>query len=178
MSRQSVNWGGMDAGDEMLYPAQTIDGLVSLAGGRELQKLLANIDGAIKCPTGSAVFTKAPGSLSKHFQGLVHTATPFYLAHDWESKLVSCYTQSLSAATSSGPFSTIAVPLLGAGCKGIPVAHAVRLACIACRSWDADATPSSPSLHVIFGIQDPSIESQFQAEFGEIITPKPRRSLH
>ncbi|ETV69910.1 hypothetical protein H257_14509 [Aphanomyces astaci] len=148
----------------MLYPAQTIDGLVSLAGGRqELQKLLANIDGAIKCPTGSAVFTKAP----------VHTATPFYLAHDWESKLVSYYNQSLYVTTASGPFSMIAVSLLGSGCKGIPVADAVRLACIACRAWDADATPSIPSLHVIFGIQDPSIETQFQAEFARNQRNKP-----
>ncbi|RHY33279.1 hypothetical protein DYB32_001749 [Aphanomyces invadans] len=117
MTHQSLNWGGMDAGDKMLYPVQTIDGLVCLAGGHELQKLLDGIKGPIKCPTGSAVFTKAPGTLSKRFQGIVHTATPFYLALDWEYKLASCYIESLNLAFTAGPFLSIATPLLGAGCK-------------------------------------------------------------
>ncbi|ETW02827.1 hypothetical protein H310_05309 [Aphanomyces invadans] len=165
MTHQSLNWGGMDAGDKMLYPVQTIDGLVCLAGGHELQKLLDGIKGPIKCPTGSAVFTKAPGTLSKRFQGIVHTATPFYLALDWEYKLASCYIESLNLAFTAGPFLSIATPLLGAGCKGIPVPDAVRLAGHACRKWDAMSTPRIPPLDLIFGVQDPAIGELISAEF-------------
>ncbi|KAF0685067.1 Aste57867_22995 [Aphanomyces stellatus] len=161
MERQSVNWGGMDAGENMLYPAQTVDGLVGIAGGPAQSAQLAAIS---KCPTGHAVSTAATGTLARHFERIVHTATPFYASPKWELQLRACYMHSLSIATKAAKSeTTIATPILGAGCKGIPVEDAVGAAADACRAWDA-ANPGSRA-HLIVAIQDPSLHTLLRAAF-------------
>jgi hypothetical protein len=93
-SNSSRGWGGMDAGDGMLYPAQVVDGLVHQLGGRALREQLQAVraervwgqppdvgrrDEAgqlIRCPEGSAVVTSGAGSLG--FELIAHTAPPFW----------------------------------------------------------------------------------------------------
>ncbi|CAK4506872.1 unnamed protein product [Aphanomyces euteiches] len=96
LESESAKWGGMDAGENMLYPAQTVDGLVTLAGGVALREHLANMPGSPKCPCGSVVVTPSTGSLVNHFQAIVHTSTPFYSSPEWAIKLHQCYTNSLT----------------------------------------------------------------------------------
>ena len=66
----ATSWGGMDAGENMVYPAQAVDGMVHIAGGKELAlacQLVPEHARGIRCPVGTPVSTP-PGSsrLSAH----------------------------------------------------------------------------------------------------------------
>ena len=56
----SGGWGGMDAGDNMLYRAEAVDGVVTSEGGRQLRALCerakATLPGKM-LPVGQAVMT-------------------------------------------------------------------------------------------------------------------------
>ena len=73
----SSTWGGMDVvGSDMLFPAQTVDGMVHLVGGAALRQELDHVLGG--CPVGHAVLTTtAPGEqFSDYYHAIVHTSTP------------------------------------------------------------------------------------------------------
>ena len=78
----SMSWRGMDAGADMLYPAQVVDGVVRALGGKALAIACRNvpqISPGVRVATGSAVCTP-PGSerLAELYQTIVHTVPPFY----------------------------------------------------------------------------------------------------
>ena len=63
-------WGGMEAGANMLYPAQSVDGRVHAAGGAALREALLALPeaGGERCPVGSAVLTEAHGELRDNYR--------------------------------------------------------------------------------------------------------------
>jgi O-acetyl-ADP-ribose deacetylase (regulator of RNase III) len=95
-------WGGMDVGSGMVFPAQTIDGLVHQLGGEQLRyECLAiqplpcrplwlynygkhvmseEVETTKKlCPEGMAVQTSSGGpNLQVHYDTIIHTTPPFY----------------------------------------------------------------------------------------------------
>ncbi len=147
---ESARWGGMEAGYNMIYPAQTVDGLVHLAGGADLASVITALPttaGGLKCGTGDAVVTDACGKLSDRFRYIIHTATPFHSSKNWSTNLASCYDSSLTVA-SRLRCQSIATPLLGAGCKGIPEKDAVLIAVQACSKWARDHEHEPVVLHL------------------------------
>jgi hypothetical protein len=81
----SAKWGGMEAGEDMLYPVQVLDGLVHEECGPQLLHFLQSLpeqppyrDDAgqsIRCPVGTSVVSPSFGTM-KNFTGLiVHTCT-------------------------------------------------------------------------------------------------------
>ena len=63
-------WGGMEAGANMLYPAQSVDGRVHAAGGAVLREALLALPSTRgeRCPVGSAVLTEAHGELRDSYR--------------------------------------------------------------------------------------------------------------
>ena len=107
-----VMWGGMEAGDRMLYAGQVIDGQVHALGGAALREACEALpprdsDGR-RCAIGEAALTCAPGELGRHFRHIVHTATPAFRGDchageqaavgAWATALGSCYESSLELA--------------------------------------------------------------------------------
>ena len=97
-------WGGMEAGQGMMYSVQVVDGAVTEFGGHELVKALKAIpiikeddtprDSRFqprRCRIGDAVRTSAAGSLKFNFDYLVHTVAPFRNDEQWVRLLASCY---------------------------------------------------------------------------------------
>ena len=78
----------MDAGSGMLYPAQSVDGVVHTYGGNELREMLQavasdGVDAAgqpVRCAVGRAVVTPSAGSLRDGFDRIAHTVPPFWIA--------------------------------------------------------------------------------------------------
>jgi O-acetyl-ADP-ribose deacetylase (regulator of RNase III) len=156
-------WGGMEAGPNMFYASQVVDGRVHALGGKalayELSKVPCRGSSKTKCEIGSAVSTISTGELAGHFEHIIHTATPAYqhetirghyadqhyadgTGRNWIELLCSCYTSSFDLAwelmpkvTSPGTATTIASPLLGAGAKLGPGAAAADVAVRAASSW-------------------------------------------
>ena len=150
----SSRWGGMDAGEDMLYPVQTVDGLVHQESGYELLKFLMLLpeqvpytDKAgqkIRCATGNCVLSPSYGNLRPYFGRIIHTVPPFYNEMHWESKLESCYISSFVAAWGSTDMkqsASILSVLLGSGCRGIPIDEAARIAASACRRYHDEMLP-------------------------------------
>ena len=111
----------MDAGPNMLYPSQVVDGLTHMHAGTELRAALAamptNADGE-RCATGAAVLSE-PFRLRDRFDVLIHTPPPFWpdsASDGWRQQLASCYTSSILAlvegARGDGPVA-VASPLVG-----------------------------------------------------------------
>ena len=158
-------WGGMEAGQGMMYSVQVVDGAVTEFGGHDLVLALKALpvveDDDVardsrfpprRCFVGDAVRTVAAGSLKHNFQGLVHTVAPFRSDEAWAHKLASCYKRCLDVATCDVSKSrkkggsggeehgvSIAVPLLGAGARGAAPAEAAVVAAEAISAWRRDA---------------------------------------
>ena len=143
--------------DFAVYPHQAVDGLVTEFGGPELRRALeelpADCDG-VRCAIGSAVMTPSFSELSGMYGALIHAPPPTYrlLQHsDWSEQLQRTYHSAFRMAALSG-LTTLAVPLLGAGARGAPMAEAIDVAATATMSWTSDlAEPSA--LTVRFGLQ-------------------------
>jgi O-acetyl-ADP-ribose deacetylase (regulator of RNase III) len=94
-----TQWGGMDVGNGMLFPAAVIDGLVHQLGGRRLQNECSMLpkhsfsraysnqqsqttlrdDQEVKCPVGAAVVTSSGDkALKAEYDIIIHTVPPFY----------------------------------------------------------------------------------------------------
>jgi O-acetyl-ADP-ribose deacetylase (regulator of RNase III) len=150
----------MDAGQNMMYPVQVLDGCVHIECGASLLKHLQSmpdqspfvdsVGQAIKCPIGTAVLSPTFGALSPYFGNIIHTVAPFQNDVHWEKLLQCCYLSCFRLAmlkvegnlknqfTSLNPASTIATTLIGAGCRGITIDNATRVAAAACAIFDKE----------------------------------------
>ncbi len=153
----SSGWGGMDAGSNMLYPTQVVDGVTHLHAGHQLRAALQvfSIDAlGQRCGIGRAVVTSS--FALRHFDLISHTPTPFWPSSSdasdldrWRQQLSDCYESSvlailqharaaalhslgtaISPAASSPNTGTIciAAPLLGTGAAGAPVSAGAQCA--------------------------------------------------
>ena len=155
----SSRWGGMDKGENMMYPVQCLDGVVHSEAGSGLLAYLQSLpeqhpfrDSAgqiVRCPVGQAVLSPSFG-LSSYFSALIHTVPPFYSDENCEAKLLSCYSNTLLLISASGHVNsrrvirptTAATVLLGSGVRGIPVETAARIASRACAEFQPVVSPS------------------------------------
>lgn len=157
---KSSKWGGMDVGDDMLYPVQVVDGMVHEQCGPALLHFLKSLpeeppfeDDAgqrIRCPVGTSVISPSFGSLKPYFGSILHTVSPFYRDPKWESKLLNCYFSSFQMAYKSlrgQKEITIASVLVGSGARGIPVEEAARVAATACRLFSREMSTSTCNDH-------------------------------
>ena len=144
LEKSSSGWGGLDAGEGMLYPAQVVDGLVHAHAGSKLKQALAvptaNADG-VRCGVGAAFIT--PAFELVNFDVISHAPTPFWPADassdftpflEWAKQLSACYTSGFAALRTPWEGSTdpqpiaLATPLLGAGAAGAPLEAAAQIA--------------------------------------------------
>jgi O-acetyl-ADP-ribose deacetylase (regulator of RNase III) len=163
----------------IIYPEQTVDGLVYELSGGEMQAALAALptldaDGT-RCVAGAAVmFSLAHGSspLGQNFQHVVHAVAPLHGAEGWASTLGRCYWSALDLvwqASSSveeedkPAVAAVILPLLGAGAKGVPVAEATRIAAVHCASWQPQNIESDgQNLELMFGVHDDEVAEHFE----------------
>lgn len=154
--RTSSAWGGMEAGANMLYPSQVVDGLTHLHAGPALRAALSltKVDAhGHRCPTGCALLSSS--FELRHFDLIAHTPTPYWPPSDdasqhdqWRKDIIACYLSSVLAVVEGAPLGAvrsasapplpssrasttpilIAAPLLGAGAKGAPVKAAAQCA--------------------------------------------------
>ena len=143
--------------DFVVYPHQAIDGLVSEFGGDGLAAALAaqpaDAHGR-RCRVGSALMTPAFSELLELYEGLIHAVPPTYRLlepHEWADQLRSTYHAAFHTAQRAG-VATLAVPLLGAGARGAPMADAILVAAEAAISWRGEEELSAPIAR--FGVQD------------------------
>ncbi len=134
-----TQWGGMEVGQGMMFPANVVDGLVHQLGGVNLKKELATIG---ECPEGEAVLTTQSDSLP--YASVVHTVPPFYGLSN-NDLLANCYYNSLQLIHKRILQNQIRVacPLLGAGCRGFPPEEAIQRAARAllqCTQMEIGAT--------------------------------------
>ena len=149
-------WGGMEVGSGMLYPASVVDGLVHQLGGWRLEgecrlkSMMAT--NAEACPVGDAVVTSAgSGKLRESYEKIVHTTPPFFQYHDNpKDALHSCYTKALQLAFKEGV--CVATPLLGAGARGFPIDEAISVAATAAVEWCERS--DVPQQVLLFGLQE------------------------
>ena len=119
---KSSKWGGMEAQENMLYPVQTVDGLVHIHGGLEYHGKLeemrekinpgkaiklndttsqnASTPFAIQCPAFGYLKSKAG------YSNLLHVAVPVYRPEKCSvsKALKKCYTEALSEAFQMNTF--------------------------------------------------------------------------
>lgn len=117
LEASSAGWGGMDAGSNMLYPAQVVDGLTHMHAGPELRAALSTLPmdagtGA-RCPVGAAVLS-APYKLHDAFDMIAHTPTPFWpgsgdapAAEAWQESLRACYRSAILALVHEAPLGQV-----------------------------------------------------------------------
>jgi len=187
-------WGGMEVGTGMLFPVSVVDGLVHQRGGWQLQaelqwKRLTCADQEQLCPIGTAVTTTAAGALSEQYDSIIHTTPPFYQHHHHDDDvhdhdhpethlLARCYESALSQALyPSGAklhhhqqpkHHILATPLLGAGCRGFPIASACSVAAEAVVPWmlraNAQHHPTPPPrdqvVTLAFGLLEETVAVQ------------------
>lgn len=176
------NWGGMEVGDGMLYPASVIDGLVHAAGGPKLAfecKMIHFFKGG--CEVGNAIETSPGGeALYKCYDRIIHTTPPFFKDQNNESNdknenrnrsttetLHQCYKSALKYAFEGGNQRQeikVACPILGAGARGFPYDVAINVAAYEGREWlemDNNECDSKweqlPHSTLAFGIPNPDI---------------------
>ena len=132
-------WGGMEAGEGMLYSTQVVDGALAECGGKELAELCLRVptdEHGKRCPVGTAVATASPVMLKASFGQLVHTVPPFRSSAMWGSLLAQCYTQALGVCLKGrNGRTTVALPLLGAGARGAQPDEAALVAAGAIGAW-------------------------------------------
>ena len=137
--------------DDLLYPAQAVDGLVHAEGTAKLRAALAKqpilerreTGEHVRCRVGEAVLT-AGAFNALPFDAIVHTVPPFWSQDgdgkdsvaEWETALRNCYRSSFRAAidfarscdaSKSAVGLAIATPVLGSGARGAPMAPAARV---------------------------------------------------
>ena len=118
----SASWGGMEAGPNMLYPSQAVDGRVTTDGGLDLRRQLDAIlasTGTIS--PGDAVWTLATDRLQSDHQldYIIHTPPPFQSEVDGMDVLTKCYTTSIMLCFQEDlNIDVLSSPLLGSGACG------------------------------------------------------------
>ncbi|EEC47674.1 predicted protein [Phaeodactylum tricornutum CCAP 1055/1] len=132
-------WGGMEVGTGMMFPVSVVDGLVHQMGGWKLQAECAwlRLTKTEPCPIGSAVATTAGNDrLAAHYRSVIHTTPPFYDHSDSPKvSLRQCYKSATELAFADSSIARVAVPLLGSGARGFPMAVAIDVAAEASVEW-------------------------------------------
>ena len=136
----------------IIYPPQVVDGLVTELGGPAMAAALEKAGGG--CATGCAIVTLATGELTACFTHIVHTVAPFHGDERWREQLASAYLAAFDASCAAG-LAELAVPLLGAGARGAPLAEAAAVAADVAASWRAPADAPLALLH--FCVQDEQV---------------------
>lgn len=168
-----TQWGGMDVGEGMMFSAAVVDGLVHQLGGVRLAaecKLKGLLrGGGVTCPEGTSIVTSPGGSeLRAEYDRIVHTVPPFFKHPPREDcdvveMLRSCYRSSLDLAFDTFDYGSaeeqrVAVPLLGAGCRGFPVDIAIKVAAEESVKWmnpplnECDISSETGQQVVAFGL--------------------------
>jgi len=146
---RNTSWGGASAGNGSFYSAQTVDGIVSLHGGKELREACKRLPvhdvpliggggsswhGSVRCPVGSAVVTNAHGNvITEHFRHIIHTVPPLFRglseqsSHNSSELLTSGYREAFKVGFGVGA-DLVTSPLVGAGSRGAPVSLAIQCA--------------------------------------------------
>ncbi len=170
----------MDAGDQMLYPAQVVDGLVHQLGGTKLGyecKMTREMYGG--CPIGSAVSTSQGGArLIQEYDRIIHTSPPFYKKYDEDEdedaadvpmkRLRLCYRAALHLAYSFDGVERVACPLIGAGARGFPLEIAINVAASEISAWGGQHCNNRQSggtevaKTVAFGVQNLQIAKELE----------------
>ena len=169
-----TQWGGMDVGEGMMFSAAVVDGLVHQLGGIRLAaecklKGLLRGGGGVTCPEGTSIVTSPGGSeLRAEYDHIVHTVPPFFKHPPKEDcdvveMLRSSYRSSLDLGfdtfdDGSAEEQRVAVPLLGAGCRGFPVDIAIKVAAEESVRWmyqaldECDISSEAGQQVVAFGL--------------------------
>ena len=145
LEKSSSGWGGLDAGSNMLYPAQVVDGLVHMHAGGNLRKALEAVPvdewSGVRVQPGGAYVT--PAFELMNFDLIAHTPTPFWPEDaktelesflKWGNNITSCFVNGVNAlhvpmSESKEPQPlAIALPLLGAGAAGAPAEACAEMA--------------------------------------------------
>jgi len=134
----SSQWCGMEAGKDMLYPVQCIDGAVHMYAGKELRAYLQEKHPS-GCEVSEAVASPSFGSIPYSY-GIVHAVAPTASMNQWRKKLKDTYINALNRAVDvwntrtaniiKGKNETvkIATPFLGTGAKGIGLLEGAKAA--------------------------------------------------
>lgn len=175
--------------DEILYPCESVEGVVTELIGPELQneiqRQLPNLSDAeeypVRCPTGSAKRMNCVGSLKQNFHYLVFAVAPFYSHRQWETVLESAYREAFDLSCG-----VLATSLLGAGTRGIPIEEAARVAASTSVEWfinkeendnytslpdgnGGDTPPSSFLEAIQFAVQDEDIAGIIDQELSSSV---------
>ena len=164
----------MDAGSNMLYPSQVVDGIVHQLGGKPLLKEIQwkqklNLFGDV-CPIGTCTMTSdGTKDLVDRYVKVVHTAPPFYDSRSKDESirlLQGCYKSSFEMAFDSihwrdhDGMRVVACPLIGAGARGFPIDVAIEVASRQSLKWlndnnndEVDNKCSQDEL-LVFGIME------------------------
>jgi O-acetyl-ADP-ribose deacetylase (regulator of RNase III) len=191
LDRTVRGWCGMEAGAHMLYPAQTVDGIVQRVGGAALKaacQALPNYatdkeGSSVKCPVGKAVSTPACGGLGDYYRWqVVHTVAPYRTdATTWREQLLATYTSALELSFSKqfvalaavGGTWSVAMPLIGSGARGGDIAEVSKVAAQAVSEFTlpayAGGVLSSPRC-LMFCVIDDAAASVLAAELGKLLT--------
>ena len=146
----------MEAGENMMYGVQVLDGCVHDECGTALLTYLqkkvpeVGVDAVgqiIRCSEGNAVSSPTFGSLVPYFGNIIHTVPPFQSDAEWETKLLNCYLNSFrlawlrkdsNSSTMKVASASVATVLLGAGCRGIKIENAAQMAAKACMTFSQE----------------------------------------
>jgi O-acetyl-ADP-ribose deacetylase (regulator of RNase III) len=113
----------VNAADWSMMGGTGVDGAIHEGAGRDLGAFI--LAHCLRLETGQALATPGFKLAAKH---IIHTCAPVYeipCDADLRSVLRLSYTNSIALADSMG-LSTLALPLLGAGAFGWPIAEAVE----------------------------------------------------
>lgn len=128
--------------NEIYYKDDVLDGQLHALAGRELEKACERVpplDGpqrgiVLRCDVGDVRLTEAPGGLGERFQCIAHAVAPLWDGdedgadgQERSHELRSAHAAAYTAASSAG-WTSVAMPLLGAGAKRFPLSLAVSIA--------------------------------------------------
>ena len=158
-----TSWGGMDVGAGMVYPIQTIDGLVTIYGGRRLKaELFVKRALSVERESGDCVATGAGGLEVFNFNSIIHSFPPFYdddvggvvLGKTWSTALQQGFEKSR----------IVVAPLIGAGCRSFPPTLAIQVLVEAATFWLQGESDENLELRV--AVLDADLAAEIVQKFG------------
>jgi len=131
-----------------------VDGAIHRAAGPELRAAcaqVAEVQPAVRCPTGEARITPGFRLAAKH---VIHTVGPVYRGPESAALLAEAYRSSLALATEHH-LESIAFPAISCGVYGYPLDDAADIALSTCREHAGQLE------RVVFALFDPAAFSAF-----------------
>lgn len=138
--------------DGIVYPEQTVDGLVTMVGGAALAAELAQLAAAPTRGHGPPCHRTAAYGLEL-YASLHHVAPPFFDADDqllWSQRLTAAWRAAFESVFADGEAELAVAPLLGAGARGAPA----DLAAMALREATRDFALVGEPRELWIGVQD------------------------